>query len=564
MKVVGLARVSSKEQESGYSLDAQVKLNKEYAGGKDFTIVKTFRITESASGKQIRKIFNEMLNFATDHNIPVIICEKIDRLTRNLKDANTVNEWVREDKKREVHFIKENFILNSNTRAHENLVWDMKVAIARFYSNNLSEEIRKGQKEKIAQGGFPTKAKPGYKGVGEKGHKVDVIDEAVAPYIIQMFERYATGNYSLKALVKVMYEEGLRNRSGKKIGKTRMHQLLADPFYYGKLRWKGEIYQGNHQPIISKELFDAVQIKLDRNLSNPQYRKHLPIFKAKIKCEECGGLITWELQKGHWYGHCNHYRDCGQKAYTRQEKVEEQLFPYFDKVAPKSDRVLNWLERALKESHKDKIQYHTAQREKLNTQIATIDQRMEGAYEDKLDKRITAEKYDERSRKWQEDKADLLKSLHNLSDANQQYYQVGFAIHELALKAKAIYHSQQATTDDKRLLLSKLFADMSLDEGKLTGNYSAAFEFLITWIPKVNKIFEPELKVASNKALATSTAKELQKAMAGVADQRQDFRTDKNKSVEPQKVLSDAETNVLFPGRDSNPDSELQRLLSCR
>lgn len=562
-KSIGLARVSSKEQELGYSLDSQVKLNKEYAAQKDYNVVKSFRIAESASGKQIRTIFNEMLRYAADNNINIILCEKIDRLTRNLKDANTVNEWVKANPKREVHFIKENFILNSNTRAHENLVWDMKVAIARFYSNNLSEEIRKGQKEKIAQGGFPTKAKPGYKGIGEKGHKVDIVDEAVAPYIVQMFERYATGNYSLKALVKVMYEEGLRNTNGKKIGKTRMHQLLADPFYYGKLRWKGEIHQGNHKPLIPEELFEAVQVKLNRQLTNPQYRKHAPVFKAKVTCEECGGLVTWELQKGHWYGHCNHYRECGQKKYARQDRVEEQLFPYFEKVAPKSDRALQWLEKAMKESHKDKIEYHTSQREKLNSQIAARDQRMESAYEDKLDGKITPEKYEELNKKWQKEKEDLLKALNKLSDANQQYYQAGFAIHELALKTKAIYQSEKATVDDKRLLLSKLFSDMSLNEGKITGNYTNAFQFLLEWMPKVNPIFEPELKAARSELLAASTAKEFQKVMVGVSDQQKDFRTDKNKSIEPQKVLSDAESEILFRGLDSNQDSQLQRLLSC-
>ena len=150
-KSVLYCRVSSKDQEeTGYSLPAQEKLLKDYSQNK-FRINKIFSISESASGKKIRDTFQEMLKYLKQNQISVIVCEKIDRLTRNLKDAAIINDWVQSNPKHEVHFVKESFVLNKNTKAHENLVWDMKVAIARFYTNNLSEEVQKGFKEKISQ-----------------------------------------------------------------------------------------------------------------------------------------------------------------------------------------------------------------------------------------------------------------------------------------------------------------------------------------------------------------------------------------------------------------------------
>jgi len=208
-KAILYARVSSKEQEeTGYSLDAQEKLLKDYAAKNGFEIMKIFKITESASGKQIRKTFNEMLGYAERNKISIILCEKIDRLTRNIKDAAIVSDWISGDEARQVHFVKENFILSKNTRAHENLVWDMKVAIARFYTNNLSEEVRKGQKEKLAQGWLPTKPPLGYRTIGDKGHKIHIIDEEKAPLVKKIFELYSSGNYSLNELVRVIYKEG--------------------------------------------------------------------------------------------------------------------------------------------------------------------------------------------------------------------------------------------------------------------------------------------------------------------------------------------------------------------
>jgi len=143
-----------------------------------------------------------MLKYARKNKIKIIVCEKVDRLTRNFRDAVRINEWMNEDPERKIHLVKENCILSKDSKSHEKFIWNIKVSVAQFYTDNLSEEVKKGQMEKIAQGWLPSKPPLGYKTVGEKGHKVHVIDENVAPLIRKMFELYATGNYSLKKLVE--------------------------------------------------------------------------------------------------------------------------------------------------------------------------------------------------------------------------------------------------------------------------------------------------------------------------------------------------------------------------
>ena len=508
-KAILYCRVSSKEQEeSGYSLDSQEKLLKNYAIDRELQIKKNFKISESASGKQIRKVFDEMLGYATKNKIPIVICEKTDRLTRNMKDAVSVSDWLAEDEKREVHFVKESFIVNKHTRAHDNLVWDMKVAIARFYINNLSEEVKKGQKEKIAQGWLPTKPLLGYKTIGEKGKKIHIQDENTAPLIRKMFEFYSTGEYSLKRLVEKMSKEGLRSQTGKKIGKSVIHRFLSNPFYMGKLPWKGEVTKGNHDPIVSKELFNLVQEKLFRKIKNPYYRKHLSLFGGKIKCEKCGGAVTWEIQKGHWYGHCNYqYKNCNQKKFVRQKEIEKQIIPYFDKIAPKNKRIVEWLEKALKESHKDEIGYNTNKREKLVKIIKSADKRIEGAYRDKLDGRMPAGLCSKMIQEATEEKESTSQSLENMGESRQKYYEAGIAIHELATNAKEIYQSEKATIEDKRMLLGYLFSNITMKDGIIKPEYTFAFEFLAEWMPKLNKNFEPaknSLTKTKKRPLASS------------------------------------------------------------
>lgn len=90
------ARVSTKEQaEEGYSLDAQLKLLRDYASKNKLKVVREFTIPESASGKQERKRFLEMLAYLNEHkNIKNLLCEKVDRLTRSIRDLPKLDDWL--------------------------------------------------------------------------------------------------------------------------------------------------------------------------------------------------------------------------------------------------------------------------------------------------------------------------------------------------------------------------------------------------------------------------------------------------------------------------------------
>src|SRR3989344_8848546 len=118
-KAIIYCRVSSREQEeTGYSLEAQEKFLEEYAKAK-FAVVKKYKVTESASKWQLRKTLDEMLTYADKHGIKVILGEKIDRLTRSMKDAAVIDDWIKAEDGREVHFVKENFVVSKESRAHE-------------------------------------------------------------------------------------------------------------------------------------------------------------------------------------------------------------------------------------------------------------------------------------------------------------------------------------------------------------------------------------------------------------------------------------------------------------
>ena len=167
------------------------------------------------------------------------------------------------------------------------------------------------------------------------------------------------------------------------------------------------------------------------------------------------------------------------------------------------------------------------------------------------------------------EKEDALESLQKLSEARTAYYEAGYAVHELAMKAKEIYLSKKATVDDKRLLLSHLFVDHSLQDSKLTPNYTLAFDFLSEWMPKVNLAVAQTKNLAqgevSSKPLrqphgtartslstdATVTASEV--LVDGLAELRKNyFRTSENPYPISRFGVSDPKSRDLLRRQDSN------------
>ncbi len=484
MKAIIYARVSSKEQEeTGYSLPAQEKLLKEYAERKGFEVVKIFSISESASGKRQREIFNQMLSFVKRNDIKVILCEKVDRLTRNLKDAVLIDDWLEKDAKRQVHLVKDSLILHKNSRSQEKLNWGIRVILAKNYIENLSEEIKKGQMEKISQGWLPGQPPLGYKLIGSEGHKIPVIDEEKAPLVKRMFELYATGNYSLEKLVEVIYKEGLRTKRGNKVGKSRMASLLSHPFYYGKIRWNGKLYDGKHEPLISKELFDRVQRVL-KGKATPKYSRHFWLFKGLIRCVECKRLITWEEHKRIVYGHCSQYRKCSQKIWVKEPEMESQILDVFGDLEIKNKRLMEWVHKALKDSHRDEIEYRNACLNELKRRHDLIIQRVDRLYDDKLDGKISEEFYERKFKQYSEEKEEIESAIKRHEKANLKYYELGLNLYELSQRAKEIY--LKASLEEKRQLIKLVFKELFLNGRELIFTYTKPFELLSKAIEETN------------------------------------------------------------------------------
>ncbi|MCX8008922.1 MAG: recombinase family protein [Patescibacteria group bacterium] len=472
-------RVSSREQETGFSLDAQKKLLVAYAEKQEFTISKIFLISESASGKEQHKIFKTMLTFIEEKNIQVIVCEKVDMLTRNKYDAVEIDKWINKDPERQAHFIKENFILTKESRSHDKFLWSIKVSVAQFYTDNLSEEVRKGQEEKLKQGWYPGQARLGYNTVENEGRRIPIPNEPTASLIKKALELFATSNYSVKKLTDTMYAEGLRSRQGNKVVTSRMYDLLTDPFYYGYFEWKGDLYSGKHQPLITKEVFDKNQSLLKRK-NAPKYTIHNYLLKGLSFCSECHGSITWELQKSTLYGYCNHVKPCSQVKSVKEPDIEGQLIDYLHFFQINNRRISGWIRKAVKEGHIDEVDYHEEIIKDLNKKLEHAQKRIDNLVNMRVDEQIDKENYDKKFKEFKKEKADILEAIKKHSDQEVKSAEFSISFYDLSQRAKDIYTHPRRKDEEKRSLMRQMFASLHVDpnSGKIICELTLPFKRL--------------------------------------------------------------------------------------
>jgi len=316
-KYFGYVRVSTVRQgEHGVSLQEQREAINKYASRFSLNVCEWFEEQETAA-KRGRPIFTKMLRQLKRGVADGMIMHKIDRGARNLRDWADLAELT--DQGIEIHFANENLDLQSRGGR---LSADIQAVVASDYIRNLREEVLKGFYGRLKQGLYPLPAPLGYVNKG-KG-KPKTLDPVRAPLVRKAFELYETGRFTHATITAEMDRLGLRNSKGKTITEKRWSVIFNNPFYFGLIHLKGtgETFNGIHQPLISKALYDRVQGILKGRITLVK-KRHEILFRRLIKCANCGYSLIGEIQKGHTYYRCQK-RDCPTKC-IREELIEAEI-----------------------------------------------------------------------------------------------------------------------------------------------------------------------------------------------------------------------------------------------
>ncbi len=501
-----------------------------YCETNEFNVVKTFKIAETASKQQSRKTFQELLNFIASNNIYHLTVEKTDRLTRNLRDAVAIDDWLHGNSERRLHAVKENIRLHMNSKSDVKFMWNIHLAVAKKYTDNLREEAMKGWDEKLAQGWLPAHPPIGYKTITENGKRIHVPDPKAARSMQKAFKLYLEPNQSIDTIHAKMQEMGLVTRKGRCFSKSAVHRILKNPFYIGINRFNGKDYPGAQEPIIPEKIFNAVQEKMSRGRPI-KYTKHNPVLKNIMHCSICGKAITWQKQKGRLYGSCQRDLDaCKQRKFIKEEEVRKRIENMLVSLICPSERVIEWLIDLLRSDFQDTVDNRQQEIQAIETKIRRLETMDDMLYDDKLAGLINQERYAKKHEELQTQLAETKKQLGGISKEYEERYMEGVTIIELSQHASAFYRGEDKDNDEKRAILTKLFASMVVEVDSVSVKFT---------------------KLAQAIAAKSLESRRIMQALNKVNQTAQNMP---NNRGEIQKTQLDAALCPVWQGRrDSNP-----------
>ncbi len=333
------------EDKQVLSIEAQITELRAFAKQENLEIME--ELIEKQSAKiPGRPIFGKMLSRIEKGEANGILAWHADRLARNSVDGGKIIYLLDCG---HITSLKFPTLWFDNTPQGKFML-NIAFGQSKYYIDNLSENTKRGLRQKVRRGEYPGPAPVGY--INDSRTKTVVVDKKKSKLIESAFELYALGNSRLEDIAKFLAQNGIVSRNGRNLTKDRISYLLSNPFYVGLFKYSGEIHEGKHQPVISKKIFDTVQEVLKQR-GRPQNRKDsIPkAFVGLFRCS-CNMGITAEIQKGHVYYRCSRKSktvDC-KELYIREEELDKQLSELIQKFSLKK----NWAKQLLCLLEKDK------------------------------------------------------------------------------------------------------------------------------------------------------------------------------------------------------------------
>lgn len=469
-------RVSSKEQErEGFSIPAQQRLLQKYADDHGLTVVHEYVDVETAK-REGRSSFTKMLAWLKKNRqtCRVVLVEKTDRLYRNLKDWVIIDEL-----DLEIHLVKEGVILSDDARSTDKFMHGIRVLMAKNYIDNLSEEAAKGMREKAAQGHWPSRAPIGYLNVTrEDGKRVLAVDPTSGPLVHQMFELAANGQ-SPKAIAGWAATAGVVSRKARKpLDRSAVYFLLRNPIYMGEFEWAGKTYQGKHEPVVTRELWEKVQDMIEGRYQSNHEEPRVDEFAypGMIQCGHCGCVLSPQIKKEKYrYYRCTGFKgDCGE-PYLREEFLDEKFAEALAEIALEPAQ-LDHIREHLRAGQADAQRQHRESLERLEGECARLQRRLDQMYVDKLDGVIDAETYARTARAWQDEIRSHRRAMGRHDEAKQHFLEEGLVILSLATEASALF--RRGTRQERFELLQSMVQNCSWAREKLTVTWRKPYSFL--------------------------------------------------------------------------------------
>ena len=458
-KIFLYARKSTDEPERQVlSIEAQMFELREFAKKENLNIVREF--VESKTAKEPgREIFNDMVASIEKNEAEGILAWHPDRLARNSIDGGRIIYLVDTGKITTLKF--PTFWFDPTPQGK--FMLSIAFGQSKYYVDNLSENIKRGIRQKLRNGIWPAWAPLGY--VNDKNARCIAVDKEKAKYIKRAFEMYSTGEYPLAQIRKIINSLGLVGKKGKKLSVSNYQYMLKNKIYYGMIEYNGELYDGKHEPIITKKLFDSVQ-EVMANKSKPKSPKLKPyVYRGFFRCGECGCFITTETQKGHNYLRCTKRKNPCSQRYAREDAITSQIKEEIKKVSLSSA----WANATIAEFEKEKIKLAQAESsfaQKARNELVEIEVKLDRLLDLQLDGSLSQTEYATKKHKLILAKKDLEEKISAFGRKSNNRFELAIAFLKEANQAEK--YAQQENPERIRDFLKKIGSNFRIAERTLS------------------------------------------------------------------------------------------------
>ena len=374
---------SEDEERQVLSIEAQLTELREFAKLNGLFVVREYY--ESKTAKEPgREVFNEMLGEIEKGSATGILAWNPDRLARNSIDGGKIIYFV--DTLKIVALKFPTFWFEATPQGK--FMLSVAFGQAKYYTDNLRENILRGIRQKIRRGELSAKAPIGY--FNEPRLRTIEPDKKTFRKVKESLEAFAEGEYTLTAIQRKMFSLGLVGKQGKALHLASVRSILENPFYYGHFLYRGEVHPGSHKPMITKKLFDKIQIALVAN-GKPRKKRGAKNFQflGFATCGVCGYAITAErhIKKSGLqfiYYRCTHKSKtikCTENHFLRETEFAKQTQELCQKVSLPDewrDEFLAKLGEWEKESHLSSDLFAQNLRISISDLKAKLDRLMDG------------------------------------------------------------------------------------------------------------------------------------------------------------------------------------------
>ena len=473
--ILYIRKSSESEDRQVMSLDAQESEMMSIAKREKLNVVHVIRESHSAKTTGQRPEFNRMIKGIQSGAYNAILTWAPDRISRNAGDLGRVIDLMDSGKLECIQTYSQIFTNDPNNK----FMFMMLGSQAKLENDQKSVNVKRGNREKLKRGDWINSAPFGY--LNNKATKTIVVDSERAPYISQIFELYATRLYSYKKLSNLLYEQGLRTKSGKKVHAGNIQRIVKRTFYYGVMESNGKYYQGNHKPLVSQKLFEQCQ-EISSDKSRPRAKTKGFTLSGFIKCESCGCAITAEIKKQKYvYYHCTNGKgNCNQKSFNANENELHKEITKDLKKLHISQRMVDIVYKAKLEELEQSDEYHNHALDTAYKAQETLSKRKSRLVDTYVTEDIDETLYKEKLKDIDKEHINLSQQIKQLEKDNHN----PLATIELVYSAFKRGHTMSeryfnASDDERRIILSEALSNSTLLNRKIVSlQYKSPYNVL--------------------------------------------------------------------------------------